>query len=52
MGNGFLSLPRNGKALAHAIPKAKLVVVPGMGHMFFDRVLEAKLVDLLANQMR
>ena len=47
-----LSLPRNGKALAHAIPKAKLVVVPGMGHMFFDRVLEAKLVDILANQMR
>lgn len=44
-----LSLPRNGRALALCIPNAKLDMVEGMGHVFFNKDLEHKLCHLVLN---
>lgn len=38
-----LSLPRNGIALAEAIPNSTLIFIPGMGHLFFNQELEEKI---------
>jgi pimeloyl-ACP methyl ester carboxylesterase len=50
-----LSLPRDGKALANAIPGSKLIMVPGIGHMIFNRELEveiAKMIQTHRNSIR
>ncbi len=44
-----LALPRNARALAHAIPNNNLIMIPKMGHMFFDPELETKIVELCLN---
>lgn len=46
-----LSLPRDAKALANAIPNSKLVMVPGMGHMLFNRELESDIVQEILKNM-
>jgi pimeloyl-ACP methyl ester carboxylesterase len=38
-----LALPRDGLAIAHAIPNAKLLMIHGMGHMIFNRDLEKQI---------
>lgn len=45
-----LSLSRDGEALAQAIPGSKLMTIPGMGHMLFDRKLELQIADIIINQ--
>jgi RimJ/RimL family protein N-acetyltransferase/pimeloyl-ACP methyl ester carboxylesterase len=47
-----LALPRDGQAVAHAIPHAHLKIIPGMGHMMFNRELERQIAHLLAQQFR
>lgn len=47
-----LVLPRNGIALAHAISRSHLTMIPGMGHMFFDRRLEENIAALLSSHMK
>ena len=42
-----LALPRDGYAIAHAITKAYLVMVPNMGHMIFNKELELQLIRFL-----
>jgi pimeloyl-ACP methyl ester carboxylesterase len=42
-----LALPRDGLAVAHAIPNAKLLMLQGMGHMIFNRDLEKKIAQKL-----
>jgi|GEM_PF-65393 len=42
-----LALPRDGLAIAHAIPNAKLLMIQGMGHMIFNRDLEKKIAQNL-----
>lgn len=44
-----LSLPRDGRALAHAIPRSKLTIIPGMGHMIFNRNLETETAKMIQN---
>lgn len=41
-------LPRHGRAVAQAIPHAKMVMIKGMGHTFFNRDLEGKIAKLIA----
>lgn len=47
-----LSLPKNGLALAHAIPKAKLKLISKMGHMIFHPELEKTIAELLIDHMK
>jgi len=47
-----LVLPRMAVAMAHAIPRSRLVMVPDMGHMMFDRKLEAHIVDMIREHMQ
>lgn len=47
-----LVLPRNGRALSLAIPKSELIMIPGMGHVFFNRELELKIVSLIVQHMK
>lgn len=47
--NDPISLPRDGKALAKAINQAKLILIPKMGHMMFNKELESHLAKLLIN---
>ncbi len=47
-----LVLPRNGYALAHAIPKSNLAMIPGMGHMFFHQELVEQLSAILIHYMK
>lgn len=42
-----LSLPRNARAVAHAIPTNTLIMIPKMGHMLFHRELEEKIAELV-----
>lgn len=44
-------LPREGKALAHAIPSSQLVMIPGMGHMMFNRDLETGIAAIIVNHL-
>lgn len=44
-------LLRHGKAVADAIPNARFVVIPGMGHVFFNRGLEKRIVQLVADHL-
>lgn len=44
-----LSLLRDGKALSNAIPGCKLITVPGMGHMIFNRNLESEIIKMIQN---
>ena len=46
-----LALPREGIATAHAIPHAKLSMIPGMGHMFFNRALETQIANLVITHL-
>lgn len=47
-----LVLPRDGQALAHAIPGSNLALIPGMGHMFFHRELEERIAALLTHHIQ
>lgn len=47
-----LVLPRNGAALASAIPKSHLTMISGMGHMLFDCGLEKGITDLISTHMK
>jgi pimeloyl-ACP methyl ester carboxylesterase len=47
-----LSLPRNARALAKAIPHAKLEIISGMGHMFFNQELESKIAHLIIEHIK
>jgi pimeloyl-ACP methyl ester carboxylesterase len=40
-------LPRYGKSISRAISKSQFVMIPGMGHMIFNKNLELKIVKLL-----
>ena len=42
---------RGGEATAEGIVGSKLEIVPGMGHMIFNRELEEKLVTLIADHL-
>lgn len=45
-------LPRHGKAVADAISNSKLVMIEGMGHVFFNRVLEEKIAQLIIDFLK
>lgn len=45
-------LPRHGQAVADSIPSAKMVMIPGMGHVFFNRELEGKIARLVVDHMK
>ena len=52
-GNKDTVIPlRFGQAVANAIPKAKLVMVPGMGHSFFNRALEERIAMLVVEHIK
>lgn len=40
---------RGGKFLSQSLPKAKYISLPKMGHMLFNRELENKLIELIAD---
>ncbi len=42
-----LILPKNGYALAHALPKSTLMMIPHMGHMLFNKKLEETIINLI-----
>lgn len=42
-----LILPKHGKSIANAIPNSKLIIIPGMGHAFFNKTLENKIAKLI-----
>ncbi len=42
-------LPRHTISVADAIPKSKLVMIEGMGHTFFNQLLEEKIANLIVN---
>lgn len=42
-----LALPRDAQALVKAIPSSQLIIIPGMGHMIFNRELEAKIAKMI-----
>jgi len=48
----YLQLPFNAKMTAQSIPNSKLIIIPGMGHMFFNRKLEQKIADLILNHIQ
>lgn len=43
---------RFGQAVAHAIPHAKFVMMPGMGHTFFNRGLEERIAKLVIEHIK
>lgn len=43
----YIALPINAKVTAQAIPDSKLVMIPRMGHIFFNRKLEKQLGNLI-----
>lgn len=43
---------RFGQAVAAAIPKSKFVMIPGMGHSFFNRDLEEKIAKLVFEHIK
>ena len=43
----YLVLPVHAKITAQAILGSKLIMIPGMGHMFFNRKLEQQIADLI-----
>lgn len=45
-------LLRHGQEVADTIPKAKFVVIPGMGHSFFNKALEEKIAKLIVGQLK
>jgi pimeloyl-ACP methyl ester carboxylesterase/GNAT superfamily N-acetyltransferase len=47
-----LALPRNGKSVAYAISRAHLIMIPGMGHMFFHKELEEKIAALVMTHLK
>jgi esterase len=44
--------PRCEKSVADAIPKAKLVMIKGMGHTIFNRELEEKIAELVVEHIK
>jgi pimeloyl-ACP methyl ester carboxylesterase len=52
-GNKDTIIPlRLGQAVAAAIPNSKFVMIPGMGHSFFNRVLEEKIAQLVVEHIK
>ena len=47
-----LALQRDGRAIAHAIARAQLLLIPGMGHMFFHRELESIIAELVLEHLK
>lgn len=47
-----IQLIRNGTALAQAIKDAKLIIIPNMGHMFFNEELEIMIADNLIKNFK
>jgi len=47
----YIALPVNAKVTAQAIPGSKLIMIPGMGHMFFNRELEQQIADLIVEHV-
>lgn len=45
-------LPRHGKAIADAISNSKLVMIKGMGHVFFNRDLEKRIAQLIIEHLK
>ncbi|OGN65778.1 MAG: hypothetical protein A2888_00100 [Chlamydiae bacterium RIFCSPLOWO2_01_FULL_28_7] len=45
----FVVLPRHEKSVADSIPKSKLIIIKEMGHTFFNRDLEQRIVILLVD---
>ena len=43
---------RLGQAVATAIPKSKFVMIPGMGHSFFNRDLEERIAKLVVEHIK
>ena len=48
----YLVLPVHAKMTAQAIPESRLIIIPGMGHMFFNRNIEKHLADLIVNHIQ
>jgi pimeloyl-ACP methyl ester carboxylesterase len=48
----FLVQPQLGQAIADAIPNAKMVMIHGMGHTFFNRALEGKIAKLVVEHIK
>ena len=46
-----LCLPRGGKAIAAAIPHSHLEIIPGMGHMLFNKELEIAVAKLIVDHI-
>ncbi len=48
----FLVEPQLGKTVADAIPKSTFVMIQGMGHTFFNRVLEEKIAKFAVEHIK
>ncbi len=48
----YLVLPVHAKITAQAIPNSKLIIIPRMGHMFFNRKLEQQIADLIVDHIK
>lgn len=48
----YIALPVNAKITAQAMPNSKLIIIPGMGHMMFNRKLEKQIADLVLEHIR
>lgn len=47
-----IALLKYGKSIANAIKNAKLIVIPKMGHVFFNKKLEIKIANFLIENFR
>jgi pimeloyl-ACP methyl ester carboxylesterase len=45
-------LLRHGQAVADAIPNARFVIIPNMGHVFFNHALEKRIAQLVVDHLK
>jgi len=47
----YIALPIHARINAKSMPHSELILIPEMGHMFFNRNLERQLVDYIVAHM-